>query len=97
MSKVCVIIEQCNVLHGKYLSYSETVSVTKNRAAAESKIENLKEKIITVAAANGWIATDFTSPANGVIKVIVDGGDILRHYVREYTWSIEEHELIDEL
>ena len=84
MSKVYVIIEQCNVLPDDYLSYEKIVGVAESHAAAESMIDKLKENIITIAA------------ANGIVKVIVDNGDKLWHDINDYEWRIEEYELIEE-
>ena len=97
MSEVYVIIEQCNVLQYDYFSYKETVGVAESHAAAQSMIEKLKDRIIADAAANGWIVTtDYTSPAKGIAKVILDNGGILCHDVNDYEWRIEEYELIKE-
>lgn len=96
MSKVYVIIEQCNVLQNDYFSYKETVGVAESHAAAESMIEKLKERVIANAVANGLIVTDYTSSANGIVKVILDNGGVLTHDVNDYEWYIEEYELFKE-
>lgn len=92
-----VIVEECNVLlDDDHLIYNENVGVAESRLTAEMKIEKLKEKIMTAAAENGWIVADFFNPANGGPGIIVNVRGVLWSDKREYTWRIEEHELIKE-
>lgn len=94
MSKVCIVVEYRDVCNNEGMSFQENKAITGNRTIAENLIEAYKNELVESTCASGGIATDFTV-VGGDVTVLIEYHEGCITYKTEYSWSIEEHDIIE--
>lgn len=96
MSRVCVIVEYRDSVNDEFGSCNFNKAVAGNPTIAEFLIEGYKNDLIKETYESGGVATDITE-VGGDVTVLTEHRDGFITYKNEYTWTIEQFDIVEEL